>query len=132
MGTLYEPAAGVSEASVSPLEARVLVVSDIFDALPAQRPYREALPLERVFEIMHQDAPHALDAVCLEALEQSGAGCNQTFTDLQTLQKMLGQTDLLSRPVPRTAETLVLQYADGGHPKRRLSATKSTSAVTIV
>jgi HD-GYP domain-containing protein (c-di-GMP phosphodiesterase class II) len=48
--------------------ARILAVADIFDALAAQRPYREALPLEQVFSIMRKDAPHALDASCLEAL----------------------------------------------------------------
>lgn len=48
--------------------ARILTVADIFDALAAPRPYREALPLEKVFKIMRGDAPHALDATCLEAL----------------------------------------------------------------
>ena len=50
------------------LPARILVVADIFDALSAQRPYRDALPLEEVFTIMRRDAPHAIDADCLEAL----------------------------------------------------------------
>jgi HD-GYP domain-containing protein (c-di-GMP phosphodiesterase class II) len=30
----------------------ILVVADIFDALSAARPYRDALPLEKVFAIM--------------------------------------------------------------------------------
>jgi putative nucleotidyltransferase with HDIG domain len=51
------------------LPARILVVADIFDALSAARPYRDALPLEKVFAIMEKDAPRALDARCLEALE---------------------------------------------------------------
>jgi HD-GYP domain-containing protein (c-di-GMP phosphodiesterase class II) len=50
------------------LPARILVVSDVFDALAANRPYRDALPLEKVFNIMAKDAPRALDADCLEAL----------------------------------------------------------------
>ncbi len=79
---------GYSAAQL-PLEARILVVSDIFDALAAKRPYRDAMPLEKAFAIMHKDAPHALDATCLDALEQSGIGCDQTFVDLQTLHQQL-------------------------------------------
>ena len=79
------------------LESRVLAVSDIFDALSAKRPYRDALPNEKVFEIMRKDAPHALDPACLEALEQSGIGCDQTFVDLYTLQKALTEEDSRSR-----------------------------------
>jgi putative nucleotidyltransferase with HDIG domain len=75
-------------------EARILVVADIFDALSAQRPYREALPLEKVFGIMRQDVPHALDAACVEALEESGFACNQSFVDLHTLNEALGQTEV--------------------------------------
>ena len=48
--------------------ARILVVADIFDALRAKRPYRDSLPLEKVFEIMRKDAPRALDLPSLEAL----------------------------------------------------------------
>ncbi len=91
-----------------PIEARILVVSDIFDALSAKRPYRDSLPLEKVYDILHKDAPHALDASCIEALEQTGIGCDQSFTDLHTLQKKLAQTDLESRPTPADAESLAL------------------------
>lgn len=62
---------------------------------------------------MRKDTPHALDATCLDALEQSGIGCDQSFTDLHTLQQVLGKTNLQSRPTPQTAESLVLRYADG-------------------
>jgi len=48
--------------------ARILAVADIYDALSAQRPYRDAMPIEQVFTIMRKDAPRALDADCLEAL----------------------------------------------------------------
>ena len=50
------------------LPSRILAVADVYDALAAKRPYREALPLEQVLGIMRKDAPHALDAECLEAL----------------------------------------------------------------
>jgi len=38
---------------------------------------------------MRKDAPHALDETCLEALEQSGAESDQTFIDLQNLNRKL-------------------------------------------
>jgi HD-GYP domain-containing protein (c-di-GMP phosphodiesterase class II) len=50
------------------LVARILAVADVFDALRAKRPYREALPLETVFSIMRKESPKALDLPCLEAL----------------------------------------------------------------
>jgi putative nucleotidyltransferase with HDIG domain len=48
--------------------ARILAVADIFDALHAKRPYRDSLPLEKVFSILREDAPRALDLPCVEAL----------------------------------------------------------------
>jgi HD-GYP domain-containing protein (c-di-GMP phosphodiesterase class II) len=48
--------------------SRILVVADIFDALRGKRPYRDSLPLEKVFAIMRADSPRALDLPCLEAL----------------------------------------------------------------
>jgi putative nucleotidyltransferase with HDIG domain len=53
------------------LSARILAVADVFDALKAKRPYRDALPLEKVFSIMREDTPHALDGPCLAALIES-------------------------------------------------------------
>ena len=71
------------------LESRILAVADIFDALSAKRPYRDSLPLETVFEIMHKDAPHAIDATCLKALQESGIAGDQTFIDLHNLNEQL-------------------------------------------
>ncbi len=56
--------------------ARILVVADIFDALRAKRPYRDSLPLEKVFEIMRAEAPRAIDLPCLEALIQAKSTSN--------------------------------------------------------
>jgi putative nucleotidyltransferase with HDIG domain len=55
-------------AEQMPLPARILAVADIYAALTAKRPYRDALPLEKVLSIMRKDAPKALDPDCLEAL----------------------------------------------------------------
>jgi HD-GYP domain-containing protein (c-di-GMP phosphodiesterase class II) len=56
------------------LPARILAVADVFDALSAKRPYRDALPIEKVFSRMREDAPHALDWLCLDALMESRNG----------------------------------------------------------
>jgi putative nucleotidyltransferase with HDIG domain len=67
------------------LPARILVVSDIYDALAAKRPYRDALPLEQVLEIMQRDSPRALDGTCLEALKCSVSTANSVASDLYHL-----------------------------------------------
>ncbi|HEU0014276.1 MAG TPA: HD domain-containing phosphohydrolase [Longimicrobium sp.] len=58
-------------AGTLPPAARVLVVADVCDALSAERPYRAALPRERVLEIMRADAGPALCPECFGALEQA-------------------------------------------------------------
>jgi HD-GYP domain-containing protein (c-di-GMP phosphodiesterase class II) len=70
-------------------ESRIIAVADIFDALSAKRPYRDSLPLEKVFEIMGKDVPHAVDGDCVRVLKESGMSSDQTFRDLQSLQKSL-------------------------------------------
>lgn len=58
---------GVSAPDMD-LDMRVLVVADIYDALIAERPYRAAMPLEKVFAILDSQAGSTLDADCVEAL----------------------------------------------------------------
>jgi putative nucleotidyltransferase with HDIG domain len=74
-------------AAQLPLEARILVVADIFDALSANRPYRESMGLEKVFGILQGDAPRALDAQCVEALIAARANPESTVTSLDALSR---------------------------------------------
>ena len=53
------------------LLSRILAIADVYDALSAKRPYRDALPPELAFQIMKKQAPHALDETCLDALMRS-------------------------------------------------------------
>jgi HD-GYP domain-containing protein (c-di-GMP phosphodiesterase class II) len=52
-----------------PVAARILAVADVCDALSAERPYRAALPRERVLEIMRADAGGGVCPDCFSALE---------------------------------------------------------------
>jgi putative nucleotidyltransferase with HDIG domain len=86
------------------MPARILVVSDIYDALAAKRPYRDALPLDTVLGMMQKDAPHALDATCLEALKCSVGCASSIASDLCRLslnvqQATCGAEIPLSDPV---------------------------------
>jgi putative nucleotidyltransferase with HDIG domain len=53
-------------------EMRCLTAADVFDALSAARPYRDALPPETVLSIMAQDAGSGIDPDCLAVLQESG------------------------------------------------------------
>jgi putative nucleotidyltransferase with HDIG domain len=67
--------------------ARILAVADIYEALHSKRPYRDGLPLEKVFEVLRQEAPHALDLPCVEALISSKTNCESSaFTNPGLLQ----------------------------------------------
>ncbi len=43
------------------VESRILAVADVFDALHSERPYRPAMPIEKVFKIMQEEMKEELD-----------------------------------------------------------------------
>ncbi len=88
-GTGYFRNLGAKDMS---LPARILVVADIFDALAAQRPYRDALPIDHVFGLLRRDAPHALDEDCVQALIDTN-GCG-----LPQLGQQVGRLDTIAAP----------------------------------
>lgn len=51
------------------LDVRLLTVADIFEALSAARPYREAVPTDRVVEILEGDAGTAICPTALDGLK---------------------------------------------------------------
>jgi HD-GYP domain-containing protein (c-di-GMP phosphodiesterase class II) len=51
-------------------ESRILAVADIFDALTADRPYRNAMPLAEALALMEKDVGTAIDCECFEALKR--------------------------------------------------------------
>lgn len=52
------------------LDARILTAADVFDALTARRPYRDAMPVEDALSIMRKDEGTAFDPTCLSALSE--------------------------------------------------------------
>jgi HD-GYP domain-containing protein (c-di-GMP phosphodiesterase class II) len=64
-GTGY-PEQRVGEAI--PLEARIVAVADIFDALTSQRPYKEAWSNQAAFQLLQELSGEELDADCVSAL----------------------------------------------------------------
>jgi HD-GYP domain-containing protein (c-di-GMP phosphodiesterase class II) len=52
------------------LETRIITTADIFDAITAKRPYRDAVPIEQTLAIMAETLGSALDAQCFAALER--------------------------------------------------------------
>lgn len=58
------------------LEARILTVADVFDALSADRPYRTAMPISRALAILDADAGTAFDPACIAALKSGLARLN--------------------------------------------------------
>jgi putative nucleotidyltransferase with HDIG domain len=57
------------KAEALPLSARIIAVADVFDAISARRPYRDAMPLERALAIIERDVPLALCAECFSGLK---------------------------------------------------------------
>jgi HD-GYP domain-containing protein (c-di-GMP phosphodiesterase class II) len=74
-----------------PTESRALVVADIFDALFSARPYRAAMPIEKVLAIMGKDVPHALDAECFEVLRSLAPTMASRASEAPVRQQELGE-----------------------------------------
>lgn len=51
-----------------PLEARIVAVADVFDALTSKRPYKESWDNERALEMLKKMAGERLDQDCVDAL----------------------------------------------------------------
>jgi HD-GYP domain-containing protein (c-di-GMP phosphodiesterase class II) len=57
-----------AQAGKLDLEVRILTVADVYDALTADRVYREAWPSERALALLDEDTGSAFDAQCVGAL----------------------------------------------------------------
>ena len=57
-----------------PLESRIIMVADAFEAITADRPYRDSRSAEEALEELNRHAGTQFDPVCLRALEHTVAG----------------------------------------------------------
>lgn len=53
------------------LETRIITVADFFDALSADRPYRDAMPVDKALSIIRSEIGKAIDPDCFDALVDS-------------------------------------------------------------
>ena len=51
-----------------PIEARIIKVADVFDALTSERPYKKAWSNQAAFDFLESNAGRLFDAECVEAL----------------------------------------------------------------
>jgi len=51
-----------------PLEARIVAVADVFDALTSVRPYKQAWTNDEAFAFLNDKTPHIFDPECVAAL----------------------------------------------------------------
>lgn len=65
------------KAEEIPIEARIVAVADIFDALTSNRPYKEAWSNDAAFEALLKLAGMKLDAACVEALVNNRAAVEE-------------------------------------------------------
>jgi HD-GYP domain-containing protein (c-di-GMP phosphodiesterase class II) len=56
------------KAEEIPVEARIIAVADVFDALTSRRPYKEAISNEEAFAMLAQMSGTKLDPECIHAL----------------------------------------------------------------
>ena len=68
-------------AAGMPIEAQILAVADIFDALTSHRPYKEAWPIERALAELSRMAPAKLNADCVAALADNMSRVRQVMAD---------------------------------------------------
>jgi len=62
-----------------PVEGRIVAVADVFDALSSKRPYKEAYPREKCFEIMLEMRGKKLDPQMVDAF----FACGQSIVEVQ-------------------------------------------------
>lgn len=74
-GTGYPRALTSREIS---LDARIVAVADVFDALTADRPYRAAMTVDTALRILDEESGTALDPRCVTALKRGLARVERT------------------------------------------------------
>jgi putative two-component system response regulator len=66
-----------------PLLGRLMAYTDVYDALISKRPYKEALPHERVLEIMQNESGRQFDPSLMDAFVASANRFHHQFSELR-------------------------------------------------
>lgn len=69
-----------------PLEARIVAVADVFDALTSRRPYKQAWKNKQAIEVLRDLAGEKLDADCVNALVNN-------LDEIEKIQKLFVQNN---------------------------------------
>ena len=54
----------------NPLEARIVALADVFDALTSKRPYKEAWPVEKALDYIHDQSGQHFDPQIVQVLDK--------------------------------------------------------------
>jgi len=57
------------ESGHIPIEARIVAIADVFDALYSDRPYRKAYAFDQAIEIMHEMTKNHFDPMLMELFQ---------------------------------------------------------------
>jgi putative nucleotidyltransferase with HDIG domain len=86
-----------------PMAARVIAVADAYDAMTSDRPYRKAMPMESVIEVLREGAGTQWDAEVveislrnLEVLPKDVAAMHNIQDKLEDFRRMIFNVSLLS------------------------------------
>ena len=71
--------AGLAGSTI-PLEARIVAVADVFDALTSRRPYKDAWTNDEAFALLTRMAGEQLDVECVQALLRNRAEVEEIQT----------------------------------------------------
>jgi putative nucleotidyltransferase with HDIG domain len=109
------------------LAVRILTVADVYDALTADRVYREAWPKARALALLVHDTGTAFDASCVAALQALVA--HETPATEQSLvarQAPATEQSLVAREIPATAQPLVTSGSAATEPSLVASGSPAT------
>ncbi|TNE39424.1 MAG: hypothetical protein EP348_03500 [Alphaproteobacteria bacterium] len=60
---------GLSDEEIH-MDTRIITVADIFDAITAARPYRDAVPVNKTLEIMSKECDTVIDRAVFDKLRK--------------------------------------------------------------
>ena len=73
-----------------PIEARIVTVADVFDALTSVRPYKGAWPLEQALDLLHEESGTTFDSACVDAFMHNLPEVRRIMGELPDLQNGTG------------------------------------------